>query len=414
MPSTFTFTELPSSSPPGTSEPFESLPPSPVQMSHGATPTGGDTDMTNIPTPPSLESLAAALNEIRLENAALRSQNVELSRRIEEAGKQPPPSPPPPSRNPVAAPRQNMPMLSEFDGTRAAYRPWRQEVDLKLEIDGPLMAGEKGKIGAIFHALTGTAKAHMADAVSRLREKDDATAKELLDLIDANWGNPHQQRQALQKLGVLKQGARAFTTFYPEFERLLGEAGGHSWPEDVKIDKLLSSVSLDILEAMEAVEVPQQYTALVNLCRSIGERQYYIQQRRKKEAASGSRGKPTATSTFPVADAAPAGDAMDWEYTSPVRAARVNMNGHPTGPGLPSDVELKGRRAKWVSTEEYQRRRDAGVCLRCARRGCRVAVCPLAASKNPNRQPRIQVAELKVDDVSEPVEPAVEPEQGKE
>ena len=105
---------------------------------------------------------------------------------------------------------------------------------------------------------------------------------------------------------------------------------------------------------------------------------------------------------------------MDWEYTSPVRTVRVNMNRYPTGPGLPSNVELKGRRAKWVCTEEYQRRRDAGVCLRYARRGCRVAVCPLAASKNPNRQPRIQVAELKVDDVSEPVEPAVEPEQGKD
>ena len=71
-------------------------------------------------------------------------------------------------------------------------------------------------------------------------------------------------------------------------------------------------------------------------------------------------------------------------FAAQVGGRRRNMNVNPNGsngPGLASDPQYQGRRAKWVTKEELQRRRDAGVCLRCGRKGCRVALCPLAMAK---------------------------------
>ncbi|KAK1989875.1 hypothetical protein LX36DRAFT_742163 [Colletotrichum falcatum] len=45
-------------------------------------------------------------------------------------------------------------------------------------------------------------------------------------------------------------------------------------------------------------------------------------------------------------------------------------------------VEVR-RRAKWVSKEEIERRMEAHVCLRCARKGCWVSKCPLLPPKRP-------------------------------
>src|SRR5258708_33695229 len=73
-----------------------------------------------------------------------------------------------------------------------------------------------------------------------------------------------------------------------------------------------------------------------------------------------------------------AADMMDWEPTQAVEIRAVNVKGHPTGPGLPDDHLLRGKRAKWAPQAEVERRRSASACYRCGRVGCRTAVCPLA------------------------------------
>ncbi|RHZ43108.1 uncharacterized protein CDV56_100897 [Aspergillus thermomutatus] len=57
-------------------------------------------------------------------------------------------------------------------------------------------------------------------------------------------------------------------------------------------------------------------------------------------------------------------------------------------------VASNAKRAKWVSKEELQRRRDKGLCLRCGSAQHHVANCPFRA---PHRLGP-KVAEVKVDD----------------
>ena len=79
---------------------------------------------------------------------------------------------------------------------------------------------------------------------------------------------------------------------------------------------------------------------------------------------------------------------MDWEPTVTMKLNAAtqgggNPNGNPKGPGLPNDKLLVGKRARWVSREEMDRRKAEKVCWRCARRGCNSKVCPLAVPIRP-------------------------------
>ncbi|EFQ86857.1 hypothetical protein PTT_17790 [Pyrenophora teres f. teres 0-1] len=47
----------------------------------------------------------------------------------------------------------------------------------------------------------------------------------------------------------------------------------------------------------------------------------------------------------------------------------------------------QAQRAKWVSQQEIDRRRDDGSCLRCGKKGHLISACKLKPAHNPNRQP---------------------------
>ena len=65
---------------------------------------------------------------------------------------------------------------------------------------------------------------------------------------------------------------------------------------------------------------------------------------------------------------------MDWEPTKISRAVQQQ------------NERLQGKRAKWVSQEEWRARRKESRCLRCGRTGCQIAECPLLPPKRPSAQ----------------------------
>jgi hypothetical protein len=69
---------------------------------------------------------------------------------------------------------------------------------------------------------------------------------------------------------------------------------------------------------------------------------------------------------------------MDWEPTKINRAIQRQ------------NQELAGKRAKWASEEEVQRRRREGLCTRCGRKGCWSTKCPLLPPKRPNSQTHVK------------------------
>ena len=396
--------------------------------------------------PPSMSDLLAVIENMRAENAAvhasLRAENAALRAQVQSLPLANTSAIPPATSTTPTAPlisdasgstgthgerRPRAPKLSSFDGQRTNYKPWRIEVTNKLVVDGPIMGGEYGKISAIYAALDPAPKKNMASTVQRMLASPTPNVMLFLEHLDVSYGNPHEVQQALQKLNSLRQGTRSFITFLPEFERLLSEAGGDNWPEEVKIDRLCNAVSVEILGDTTNVPLPKDYLGTVNMLRSIAENRYYLEQRRKAEQPRGSnaskktpeaakgRGAPAA-SQGQAGVSAELSSVMEWEPVNAVRVATMNAKGHPQGPGLSTDAALRGRRAKWVSKEEMERRRTTGVCLRCARNGCRIALCPLAGAKNPNLPVKVQQVTFEKEEVSEPMEEGEidEEKQGKE
>lgn len=289
-------------------------------------------------------------------------------------------------------PRHCLPPLSQFSGERSKYRAWRTEARIKLSVDGSAYGSEEAKIGAIHAALTGVAKVNCTAKVSSLLEEETPQVDSLLAYLDLSYANRHEVQQALQKLATLKQGNKTFASFLPDFERLMADAGGASWPEDVKKDKLSNAVASDILAASTAVlatSPPDTYNGLVELFSGVAAQQEFVARRSQLDGPS----RPPQTRRA-VGPADP--DAMDWEPT-PVRSRVMNANGHRNGPGLPDDNVFRGRRAKWISEDEYRRRRSEHLCLRCSRPGCRTALCPLAAAVRPRTQVRQQTIATNID-----------------
>ncbi len=75
-------------------------------------------------------------------------------------------------------------------------------------------------------------------------------------------------------------------------------------------------------------------------------------------------------SPAPTPTPAPAAE-MEWEATK-VSQARSAV-----------DQALRGKRAKWVSQQELDKRRAEKRCFRCGRSDCRLERCPLKPARPP-------------------------------
>ena len=252
---------------------------------------------------------------------------------------------------------------------------------MKLRVDAEAIGDELAKIGVVFNALEKTALSNMASTIHALEKALDPKVHTLLEHLDKSYRNPHEIQQARQRLATMKQGTRSFVSFVPDFKQCLADADGSEWPEDVKQDRLCEAISPKILEAMVGRTWLKSYDETVTLFRKIAEDQYYLSQRNTGTAKNIDR-SPVISNIKPEVD------VMDWEPTiaTKVNAYTLrngNLDGHPKGPGLPNDYLLRGKRARWVSEEELNRRKADKVCWRCARKGCTSKVCPLAAPVRP-------------------------------
>ena len=223
----------------------------------------------------SQEQLQQLFDELR----GLRQQNADLQAQLQNNQSSPnvPQAPTPdPVQQPIARPRMRLPDLPKFDGDRRQYKAWKMQAKMKLRIDAEAIGNEMAKIGVIFNALEKTALANMSSMVYALEKSADPKAQTLIDHLDKSYSNPHETRQARQRLASMRQGTRAFVNFIPDFEQCLVDADGSEWPEDVKQDRLCEAVSPKILEAMVGRTWPKSYDETVMLFRKIAEDQYYL------------------------------------------------------------------------------------------------------------------------------------------
>lgn len=296
--------------------------------------------------------------------------------------------------------RQKLPHCSKFSGDRKTFPAWLIEMRNKLTTDGKALGSDRSRFGYIFSCLEQKPKDTVIAFVRLGGNESKYNPDELLSYLETNYDDPNAEKRSLDKLRVLRQNEKeSFNIFLPRFERELADSGGMVWPDQIKINYLEGALNESLLTALVTVEMPSAYTQYVRQCQKTGSRLDSLKYRNGASRNSNNSGPSTWKADKPkgkiVTEAAIINDsdAMEWEPTQAVKVFK--LSDPKLVAQLTADNErLKGKRAKWVSQEEFRKRLHEKRCIRCGRTYCNKEICPLLPPLRPDssKDSRVRVA----------------------
>lgn len=268
-------------------------------------------------TPASMEQFVQMLhNELR----HTQQQNAELSRTLmemrQEMASTTTPTSAPTSSEPVTdisnqkRPKPRLPKPEPFTGENLSlYSQFELKLMAKLNIDGESIGTEYQKLWYAFNLLEGKAAARIHPWMKVASDPSyvgSFTVKDLIEQTRKAFLDPALQDKALLRLNTLKQGNRTLREFLSEFDRLLLEAGGLGWTDNVKKGYLRAAVSYSILQGMVGTLPDSSYERYCDQLRMVDDQ---LEQLRRI-----AKGKGKTNVQAENSEPKP-GDAMDWEPT---------------------------------------------------------------------------------------------------
>lgn len=238
-----------------------------------------------------------------------------------------------------------------FGGDRKSYRHWKIQMKHKVQSEQNRGGMEDPK-GYIFSRLKGDAA---RAAITYIERSESCGAEGLWSFLDAQYLDPILDEKARDKLYNFKQGKTTLTEYIQEFNRLMYEADEQGNTPALK-SRFRVGLREDLRDKMVSVEVPKEWTLerLQERVRGIEENMF-----RAKLGRSGHR--------YPHRE-----DTGD-----PMEDVRTKL--HETR--LRSDEKKK--RAKWVSKEVLQQRKDNDLCIRCGGKSHVARDCNYARAMRP-------------------------------
>ncbi|KAI0997326.1 hypothetical protein K3495_g10859 [Podosphaera aphanis] len=235
--------------------------------------------------------------------------------------------------------------LKCFRGDRSEWISWRTEAQTKLRTDGSAIGNDLEQFGYLYmHLQTGAQRRiqHWYNLCLKLKTNCNPIA--FFERAESTFGDPNEKKNARTLLSALEQGKNeTFFDFITKFEELLAQAGGKEWPQDVQVNALEDSLNGEMTSRLISyrLDAPSYYTFRA-VCLSIDAKLQAMRMRSR------------------ISSQAPAGG----------NASRNAGNSEARGSGRDRE------RAPWASAEERERRRQAGLCLRCGgashmQKGCR-------------------------------------------
>jgi hypothetical protein len=250
--------------------------------------------------------------------------------------------------------KERLPILSKFDGNRGKFEGWELEARNKLLTDGDTIGTSQDQMNYIYAALEGSARSMSRAFVETTGHGNTGSGTLLLDYLKRNFGDPNRSKRAMDKLQQLQQlPNESFARFLPKFETLMADAGILGLEDPIKISMLEKALNQTMKWSLVSSITPTTFAEYVSHLQTIGSRIDGLKQKgTKPQNPVGQRNQ---------------GDKMDWEPT----------------PIQQTQGQAKQQRAKWVSQEEIQKRRNEGSCLRCGRKGHLVLQCSMLPARRP-------------------------------
>jgi hypothetical protein len=285
--------------------------------------------------------------------------------------------------------RARLPDPALFAGNTTEWSSWRITIENKLSVDGLAIGNDQDQFAYIFSRLEKLAWKNTGTYV-KLR-RNDGTAKELLDHLEQIYGDPNSQARAARRLHQIRQREdQPFSKFLPQLEKEFADAGALEWHNKAKRQILLGSLNRTMTDSLMNRGIPATFIGLISRLHEISTDRDALDINRPQN------GRHRSAITY---------DPMDW---TPTRTATVSNVYHRTSQprNASEDQQLAEQRAKWVSTDELERRRKEGRCFRCGRDGCSIRQCPVLPAKPPAQalqRPRVTTAWIEESDRNDSV-----------
>jgi hypothetical protein len=309
---------------------------------------------------PTMVEILNRLNEIQAENEQLRQENAAI--RTQRTS--PPRNMPDLAYRPATAPsrRAVMPDPERFDGSNPRlYDSFQRDLRAKFRIDGWQYPSAQDKADYIMIRLSGTAKLRAGAWMTSLEKTGQIITnhESLLTSLSRAYHDTESEKRALDKLSTYRQGNLPIGTFLANFDVLLTEAGGSAWDPAIKINFLKRTLKKEILQGMVGALEPEDYDEYCNFIRRMDNQLWNV---KRVTTATEAPWK----SRQPVSTAATDPDVMDWQRTiasftpEQIQAIAAFQSGFPQAQQKTS----AGRKPRLSQEEREQRRRD-GLCFRC-------------------------------------------------
>ncbi|RCI10688.1 hypothetical protein L249_5387 [Ophiocordyceps polyrhachis-furcata BCC 54312] len=263
--------------------------------------------------------------------------------------------------------RKPLPLGSPFDGDKSLFPAWRSLMAHKLVADQVFIGDAHDRWVFLYQHLAPAVQAKVAPFFER-GEDHAYNTDAFLRYLDGIFSDPHRRQTAMAELERLSQRpAESFSDYLIRFEAKLSLAGGATWTEDVKVQRLRCSIAPELRQYCVGRDIPRDnYAEAVSRIRSIA---VDIESFRLDSRSGPSRSNP------------PVGLPRSSPDTPMTGVHQAGTSSRPPARSLPpSDTR---RQATWVSQDVLAQRRVDGVCLRCGVPGHYSNKCSLRPARRP-------------------------------
>ena len=279
-------------------------------------------------------------------------------------------------------PTKHLGPLATYDGEKAQLEPWISQVEAKITVDYSSCA-EITRFYMVHNHLRGDASKQLQPWIRTVSGTNAMTVQNLIQQLRSSFGDPHVKAKAQRKLHKLEQKNRPFTEHFTEFRKLMLEAGGANWPDDVKRSFLEPSLSLDLHQCMLGFGRDGIDKSFDEYCTELKFASDKVEafNLRKRGLMNWRDNHNTSTGTGTTKQTnSRHQDSMDWE---PTRAIHVQKN--ETKAVANQDTASNGnkRRATWVGRDALDYRMEKRLCLRCGNAGHIVRSCSFLPPHRP-------------------------------
>lgn len=271
-------------------------------------------------------------------------------------------------------PGKALPTLLEFYGDADKLDSWLQQARAKIEVDY-YGCTEYVKFWALNGSLRGKALRRMDAWVREYGTPELANGHAFLQRVEFVFRDPQAKERAQRKLDAFRQGSKPFLEVFTEWQSLLLEAGGGSWPDDAKkvsLDRILSD---ELVRAMITVPSQPDFESYCSILKETDDKlRAYKARTTRRDFQGASRTSNNQVNDTPRQVTVPSKqqmtrkasvESMDWEPSS-AKAATTSA-----------------KRAKWVTKEELDDRRRTRRCFRCGASSHQVRECPYGPAQRP-------------------------------